>query len=132
MRSTLENLVIKRVTLLNQIKTLKNASVHLGHCTKQYTFRDDPHFPGQLLQPIADMDCIQRIYQEVAELNGAQYGEHYSYNEVFENSENEPCERCRKVRELKKARTKLMIKLGQINGHITKIGMKLIDEPHPK
>jgi hypothetical protein len=127
MKSVLENLVIQRARLTAQIKDLKNASA--GHCEKQYVFRDDTHFPGQLLQQISEIDCIQRIYKEVAELNkgsrGGYFGDYYSYDEVFENSENEPCEHCRKVRENKKARTKLKIKLGQINGHITKIGIRL-------
>jgi len=127
MKSALEKLVIQRAKLTAQIKDLKNASA--GHCEKQYVSRDDPHFPGQLLQQISEIDCIQRIYKEVAELNkgsgGGYFGDHYSYDEVFENSENEPCEHCRKVRENKKARTKLKIKLGQINSHITKIGIRL-------
>ena len=127
MTTTLENLAIQRAKLTAQIKELKNASV--GHCSKQYEFRDDPHFPGQLLKQIANVDCLQRIYKETGDLNassgGGMYGDCYSYDEVFENSENEPCEHCRKVRENKKARSKLKTKLGQINSHITKIGMRL-------
>ena len=127
MTTTLENLVIQRARLTAQIKELKNASA--GHCSKQYEFRDDPHFPGQLLRQIADVDCLQRIYKETGDLNrgsgGGYYGDFYSYDEVFENSESKPCEHCRKVRENKKARSKLKTKLGQINSHITKIGMRL-------
>lgn len=127
MTTTLENLAIQRAKLTAQIKELKNASA--GFCLKQYAFRDDPHFPGQLLKQIADVDCLQRIYKETGDLNagsgGGMFGDCYSYDEVFENSENEPCEHCRKVRENKKARSKLKTKLGQINSHITKIGMRL-------
>ena len=123
----LESLAIQRANLTAQIKELKNASA--GHCLKQYAFRDDPHFPWQHLKQIADVDCLQRIYKETGDLNGASgggmFGDCYSYDEVFENSENEPCEHCRNVRENKKARSKLKTKLGQINSHITKIGMRL-------
>lgn len=127
MGTVLENLAIQRAKLTAQIKALKNDSA--GHCLKQYVFRDDPHFPGQLLKQISSVDCLQRIYKETGDLNagsgGGYYGDYYSYDEVFESSENEPCEHCRKVRENKKARSKLKTKLGQINSHITKIGIRL-------
>jgi len=127
MTTVLENLAIQRAKLTAQIKELKNASA--GHCLKQYVFRDDPHFPGQFLKQIAGVDCLQRIYKETGDLNagsgGGMYDAFYSYDEVFENSEDEPCEHCRKVRKNKKARSKLKTKLGQINSHITKIGMRL-------
>lgn len=127
MTTVLENLAIQRAKLTAQIKELKNAST--GHCSKQYEFCEDTGFHGQLLKRVANVDCLQRIYKETGDLNagcgGGMYGDFYSYDEVFENSENEPCEHCRKVRENKKSRAKLKTKLGQINSHITKIGMRL-------
>lgn len=51
----------------------------------------------------------------------------YSFDEIWIGcfEDFEPCEHCKKVRELKKERGKAGRKLGQIRGTLTKIGRRL-------
>lgn len=124
----LEQLVIRRAEILRQIKII-NLDSSDGYCTEQYQEKQHIHF-GPSIEMVTDDNCIQRIYKETAELNkgsghGA-YGDFYSYDEVFYNTDDQPCEHCKKVRENKKKRSVIRRELGNVNSQITQIGNRLI------
>lgn len=123
--SNLENLVIKRVKILSEINKLK-ADSSIGHCQKQY--KEVNHQCGILLEMVRKESCIELIYKECKELNHNAYEEFYSYDEVFYNSDDDPCEHCKKLRANKKERMKLRRHFGQVNAAITRIGKKLLLE----
>lgn len=123
--SNLEKLVIKRVQILSEINKLK-ADSSIGHCQKQH--KEVNHQCGILLEMIRNESCIELIFKECKELNHNGYEEYYSYDEVFENSDDEPCEHCKKVRANKKERMKLRRHFGQVNAAITRIGKRLLLE----
>jgi len=88
----------------------------------------EPYYSG--------VNCIQHAFnikkEYESEHDHAYYNEGLSYEEIWEglHEENngkywEPCEHCKKVRELKKERGKAGMKLGQIRGAITRAGRKL-------
>ena len=122
----LEELAVKRYGILAEIKRLKEESSTLL-CKKVY----GKDLSGKsLLQTISSnindhKTCIEKIYDECRELNHNAYDEYYSYDEVFENSDDEPCEHCKKVRANKKERMKLRRHFGQVNAAITRIGERL-------
>ena len=120
----LKKLVIERVKLIHQIKALKDTSG--TDCEYQWAGVDDPVFGGKMLIEKRSHSCIQLAYDQYRELNQNNYCMEYSYEEVFENLGEPPCAHCIKVRENKKKRMKLRTKLGQINGCITKEGLRLI------
>lgn len=126
--SKLEQLAIKRVNILAEIKRLKEESSALL-CKKVY---GEDLSGKSLLQKISNnphdyKTCIEKIYDECRDLNHNAYDEYYSYDEVFENSDNEPCEHCKKVRINKKERMKLRRYFGQVNAAITRIGKRLAE-----
>ena len=124
----LEELAVKRYGILAEIKLLKEESSTLL-CKKVY----GEDLSGKSLLRITSSNtndhktCIEKIYDEYRELNHNAYDEYYSYDEIFENSDDEPCEHCKKVRANKKERMKLRRHFGQVNAAITRIGKRLAE-----
>lgn len=108
--SKLEMLIISRAKLTAQIRALE---------------KDSSSKPC-LVDPF--QSCIQRIYAECKDMNDGSYNEFFSYDEVFENSDDEPCEHCKAVRANKKARMKLQRERGNMNSQLTKAGKRLAGE----
>lgn len=130
--SKIDILAMRRAELVAQIK--ENKSKVPAMCEKEHAVvalihtMTDEEFDK--LVSDSGKTCIQHIYEETAELNkgngGGSYGDSYSYDEVFENSDYEPCENCRLTRKLKKERSIMKTKLGRINAAITKHGQIML------
>ena len=71
--------------------------------------------------------CIQETIDELDSIRAENPYEYYSFNEVWDNkvAEDEICQHCINVRELKKERSKASRRLGAIRAAITKIGRNL-------
>lgn len=108
--SKVELLLIRRAKLTAQITA----------------FKEDSSNKSCLLNSF--VSCIERIYSECKELNDTSYNDFYSFDEVFDSSDEPPCEHCKAVRANKKARMKLQRERGYINAQITKIGKALASE----
>lgn len=125
--TSLEKLVVQRVKLLIQIKELKEASSALL-CEYQFEKVPDTLFGGMMLIEKRKQSCIEMAYRQNREMNSDLCHQEYSYDEVFENLDEPPCEHCKAVRSNKKKRMLLRKRLGQINGCITKAGLRIIKQ----
>lgn len=128
--SNLEKLVIKRVQILSEIKKLKEDSSN-GLCKR--ISGEDARNDSTILKSISNKPlnyktCIELVYDECRELNNNTCDDGYSYDEVFENTDDEPCDHCKKIRANKKERMKLRRHFGQVNAAITRIGKRLLQE----
>lgn len=124
MESKIEKLLMRRAELLRQIKALK-ADSGAKHCLVAYSTSIHSVTLSSISNVIADT-CIERIYKEWRECNENPYDQ-CSYDEVFENSNAEPCQHCKDVRQNKKQRMDLRREFGRVNAQITKIGNRLLD-----
>lgn len=70
-------------------------------------------------------NCIERAWNELQEIRTENPFEGYSYDEVFEEMEPEPCEHCRKVRDLRRERMRASKRLGAVRAAITRVGRRL-------
>lgn len=125
--TSLEKLVVQRVRLLKQIKELKDKSSELM-CKYQFEEVPDNLFGGLMLIEKRKQSCIEMAYHQNKEMNSELRYPEYSYDEVFENLDEPPCEHCKAVRSNKKKRMLLRKKLGQINGCITKAGLRMLKD----
>jgi len=73
-------------------------------------------------------NCIQRAWDELQEERAADPFERWEYDEIFEDMEPEPCEHCRKVRELRRERMRASKRLGAVRAAITRVGRRLKQE----
>jgi len=119
----LEQLVIRRSELLRQIKALK-ADSSAKYCLIALMPSSEPYAVFGLIGTGKD-SCIERVYKEWRECNENPYDQ-YSYDEIFENTETEPCQHCKDVRQNKKQRMNLRREFGRVNAQITQIGNRLI------
>jgi hypothetical protein len=73
-------------------------------------------------------NCIQRAWDELQKERTADPLERWEYDEIFEDMEPEPCEHCRKVRELRRERMRASKRLGAVRAAITRVGRRLKQE----
>ncbi len=120
----IQKLVVNHAFWADEIQRLKKAGQdEAARCI--YLEPSSITRAGTGLQLMFGTNCIQRAWDELQKERTAHPFEHWEYDEIFENMEPEPCEHCRKVRELRRERMKASKRLGAVRAAITRVGRRL-------
>ena len=121
----LEQLVIRRASLLKEIKSMHPAP-DLLYC-RQHPSQEA--LENLSMEQLSE-NCIERAYRLAQEERYSHDEEcggypNVSYDAVFDGMIPEACSSCSEVRRLKKLRAPLKRELGNVNSQITQIGQRL-------